>query len=130
MTNKVVEPGKRKKLTSEGVEGLGTLELVSEDSRDRRLLRALDVDASGRIPRRVLPDALARSGLRPNDMRLADSMERLAAYPDDAVLDSEQMPEVIRPSVASCSASFVDLLPSAAAAAPVRASCPWSAGAT
>jgi glutaminase len=73
------------------------LELVSEESRDRRLLRALDVQGTGRIPRRVLPDVLLQCGLLPDDVRLADSIARLGAYPEDAVLDSEQMLEVMRP---------------------------------
>ncbi len=75
------------------------LELVSEEARDRRLLRALDIEGKGRIARRVLPDALARNGLRSDDVRLAESTERLAAHPDDAVLDAEQLLDVIRPNV-------------------------------
>ncbi len=76
-----------------------TIEVVSEDARDRRLLRALDLESTGRYPRRVLTDALIRNGLRADDVRLADAMKRLAAYPEDAFLDPAQMLEVIRPNV-------------------------------
>lgn len=38
-------------------------------------------------------------GLQPDDVRLADSMAKLAAYPEDATLDARQMLEVIRPNV-------------------------------
>lgn len=75
------------------------IEVVSAEARDRRLLRALDLEATGRYARRVLPDALARMGLQPDDVRLADSMAKLAAYPEDATLDARQMLEVIRPNV-------------------------------
>jgi glutaminase len=47
----------------------------------------------------VLPDALARTGLRADDVRLAESMERLASYPEEAFLDANQMLEIIRPNV-------------------------------
>src|SRR5262245_54478622 len=75
------------------------LELVSEESRDRRLLRALDIERSGRFPRRALTDALARNGLRSDDVRLKESMGRLSAYPEETFLEARQMTEVIRPNV-------------------------------
>jgi glutaminase len=75
------------------------LELVSQDARDRRLLRALDLENNGRYLRRVLPEALARNGLRDDDLRLAESMERLASFTEEGFLDAEQMLEVLRPNV-------------------------------
>jgi glutaminase len=75
------------------------LEVVSEEARDRRLLQALDLESTGRYARRVLPDALARNGLRADDVRVAEAMQRLAAYPEETFLDDEQMLEVIRPNV-------------------------------
>jgi glutaminase len=74
-------------------------DFVSEEARDRRLLRALDLENKGWYPRRVLPEALARNGLRPDDVRVAESMQRLEAYDEDALLDPDQMLEVIRPNV-------------------------------
>lgn len=75
------------------------LEIVSEEARDRRLLRALDLGSTGRYARRVLPDALAHNGLRTDDLRVAESIHRLGAYAEDAMLDPDQMLEVVRPNV-------------------------------
>jgi len=73
-------------------------ELVTDATRDRRLLGALQMNDAGRIPPRALPDALARVGLRAHDVRLAESMHRLAQFPHDAALSSEEMIQVIRPN--------------------------------
>ncbi len=75
------------------------VELISEETRDRRLLRALDVSGTGQIPRRALAEAVARVGLRADDVRLAESMQRLAEYRDDAVLSTDEMVQVMRPNV-------------------------------
>lgn len=72
---------------------------VPEEARDRRLLRAFDIESSGRFTTRVLPDTLARNGLRADDVRLAESMERLKVHPEGTLLDDDQMLEVIRPNV-------------------------------
>jgi glutaminase len=74
-------------------------EIVTEETRDRRLLRALDVNGNGQIPHRALPDALARVGLRADDVRLAESMQRLSTHKDDSLLSPEEMVEVVRPNV-------------------------------
>ncbi|MDX2088307.1 MAG: glutaminase A [Kofleriaceae bacterium] len=75
------------------------LEVVSEDARDRRLLRALDVGNTGLYPRRVLTEALVRNGLRTDDVRIAETMKRLTTFAEDTALDGDQMLEVIRPNV-------------------------------
>ncbi len=75
------------------------LELVSEEARDRRLLRAFDIDGTGKFPRRVLTETLATNGLGADDVRLAESMARLATYPDDRPLDATQLLDVLRPNV-------------------------------
>ena len=79
--------------------GRAHLEVVSEEARNRRLLQALDLESTGRYPRRVLPDALARNGLRADDVRVAEAMQRLSAYPEETFLNDEQMLDVIRPNV-------------------------------
>ena len=75
------------------------LELVSEEARDRRLLRALDITGTGKIPRRVLPEALARCGLRHDDIRLAECMGRLDQEPDDALFSPEELLRIMRPNI-------------------------------
>jgi glutaminase len=75
------------------------LEVVSEEARDRRLLRALDLDGSGRHSLRVLPEALARVGLTADDPRLSAAMARLSAHGNAATLDANQMLDVMRPNV-------------------------------
>lgn len=75
------------------------LEVVSDEARERRLVRALDLNATGRVPRRALTDALADVGLRKNDQRLAESMALLAAYPEDSSLTYDQILAVMRPNL-------------------------------
>lgn len=75
------------------------LELVTEEARERRLLRAFDLEGTGIYSRRVLTETLARTGLHADDVRLAQSMERLKACPDDRPLDASQLLEIIRPNI-------------------------------
>ncbi len=72
---------------------------LSEGARERQLVRALDLNATGALPRRALIEALTRVGLRTDDQRLASSMTLLAAYPDDAQLTEAQLLAVIRPNL-------------------------------
>jgi len=75
------------------------LVVLTEGARERRLVRALDPLGTGGVPRRALPNALARVGLRDDDNRLADTMALLAAWPEDAVLTHDEMLTVLRPNL-------------------------------
>jgi glutaminase len=75
------------------------LELVTDDARERRLLRALDLNATGRVLKAALPAALSAVGLRTTDVRLAESMTQLDAYRDGEALTHEQILTVMRPNL-------------------------------
>src|SRR3989338_9858177 len=75
----------------------GTSDLI--DPREQRLCHALDRSGSGMVLPADFKRAITSKGLRTDDARLKESMERLTAYSDDTPISFDQLRLIIRPNI-------------------------------